>query len=145
MARSPTAVDSGRAEQTTGMGWASAAVQRLQLGMAVAVALWLLLLTACGPARRDLEVVNAWDRGVTVYVVSERAGLPDQAAPLGPVRVGATERFSAVLADSQDRFHFRYSYHRGIYEEQTDVCMAREALQQAAWRLVIPTTGHSCR
>ena len=74
------------------MGRASAAGQRLQLGMALVVALVLLLLTACGPARHDLEVVNAWDRGVAVYVVAERAGLPDQAAPLGPVRVGATER-----------------------------------------------------
>jgi len=127
------------------MGWASAAGQRLQLGMAMAVALWLLLMAACGPARHDLEVVNAWGRGVTVSVVSERAGLPDQAVPLGPVRVGATERFSAALADGQERFHFRYGYHSGIYEEQTDVCVTREALQQAAWRLVIPTTGHSCR
>jgi hypothetical protein len=105
----------------------------------------LLLMTACGPARHDLEVVNAWDRGVTVYVVAERAGLPDQAAPLGPVRVGATERFSAALAAGQDRFHFRHGYHRGIYAEQTDVCVTREALQWAARRLVIPTTRHSCR
>lgn len=127
------------------MGWASAAGQRLQLGMALVVVLVLLLLTACGPARHDLEVVNAWDRGVTVYIVSERAGLPDQAAPLGPVRVGATERFSVALADGQGRFRFRYGYHSGIYAEQTDVCVTRDALQQGAWRLVIPMTGHSCR
>ena len=127
------------------MGWAPA-IERLQRGTALAVALVLLLLTACGPAaRHDLEVVNAWDRGVTVSVVSERAGLPDQAAPLGPVRVGATERFSAALAAGQDRFHFRYGYHSGVYDEQTDVCVTRAALRRAAWRMVIPTTGHSCR
>jgi hypothetical protein len=78
------------------MGRASAPIERPQLGMATVVTLWLVLLPACGPARHDLEVVNAWDRGVTVYVVSERAGLPDQAAPLGPVRVGASEHFSAA-------------------------------------------------
>ena len=127
------------------MGRASAAGQRLQLGMALVVALVLLLLTACGPARHDLEVVNAWDRGVTVSVVSERAGLPDQAAPLGPVRAGATERFPAALAAGQERFHFRCGYHSGIYEERTDVCATRDPLRRAAWRLVIPTTGHSCR
>src|SRR5947209_20216412 len=110
------------------MGWAWAAGQRLQRGMALVVALVLLPLTACGPARHDLEVVNAWDRGVTVSAVSERAGLPDQAVPLGPVRVGATERFSAALADGQERFHFRYGYHSAVYEHRTDLCVQHDIL-----------------
>jgi hypothetical protein len=120
-------------------------LERLRLGMVMTAAMWLLLITACGPAHRDLEVVNAWDRGVTVYVVSERAGLPDQAAPIGSVRVGTTERFSAALPAGVDHFRFRYGYHAGVYEEHADLCVTREALQRADWRLVIPTTAYSCR
>ena len=49
--------------------------------------LWLLS-GACGPSSHDLEVVNRWDRGVVLYVVAERAGLPDQQLPLGSVQAG---------------------------------------------------------
>lgn len=104
-----------------------------------------LVLCACRAAEHDLEVMNAWDRGVTVSVVSERAGLPDQAAPLGPVGVGATRQFASALMENQARFRFRYTYQSGIFAEHADVCMTREALREAGWRLVIPSSGHSCQ
>lgn len=100
---------------------------------------------ACGAGRHDLEVVNARDRGITLSLVTEHAGFPDQAAPLGSVRQRAVARFPAVLATGDDRFRFRYGYQVHMVAEDVDLCVTRQALQQAGWRLTIPTTPYSCR
>lgn len=107
-------------------------------------AAFLLLSSACGPAAHDLEVVNNWDRGVVLYVVSERAGLPDQQVPLGSVQAGATQRFTVQVPGRSDRVHLRYVYHSGIFEEHVGACIAADKLRQSTtWRLVIPI-GSAC-
>jgi hypothetical protein len=107
--------------------------------------LLLMVIGACGPSSHDLEVVNNWDRGVVLYIVSERSGLPDQQVPLGNLPAGATQRFAVQVPGAADRVHVRYVYHSGIYEEHGDACIAADDLRQsAAWRLVIPT-GPACR
>ena len=111
---------------------------------ALAAGIWLLS-RACAPSSHDLEVVNNWDRGVVLYVVSERAGLPDQQTPLGTIQSGATQRFTVHILGGADRVHLRYAYHSGIFEEHADACIAGDELRQpTAWRLVIPT-GSACR
>lgn len=118
--------------------WCRRCVPVMALGLAV-------LGGACGAGRHDLEVVNAWDRGITLSLVTEHAGLPDQAAPLGSVRQRAVARFPAVLATGDDRFRFCYGYQVHMVAEDVDLCVTRQALQQAGWRLTIPTTPYSCR
>jgi hypothetical protein len=103
------------------------------------------LVVACSVRRHDLVVVNTWDRGINLYLVSQRAGLPDQYAPLGAIRGGATEHFSSALPADAEQFRFRLVYHSDVYEESATVCVTREGLERNGWRLTIPDSPSSCR
>lgn len=77
---------------------------------AAATVCWLLG-SACGPSSHELEVINNWDRGVVLYVVAERTGVPDQPTHLGSIPAGATQRFTIHIAGGSDRVHLRYAYY----------------------------------
>ena len=104
-------------------------------GYAAFAAAFLLLCSACRPNSQDLEVVNNWDRGVVLYVLFERPGLPDQQLPLGSIQAGGTQRFTLQVAGDTESVHFRYVYRSGVFEEHADACIAADELRQSAvWR-----------
>ena len=108
-------------------------------------AVLLAISLGCTALRHDLDVRNEWDRGVTVFLISERAGLPDQSTPLGVVRSGATEHFAAAVPSDAERYRFRLVYPSGVYQERADLCLTREALKQSGWHLRVPDTPYTCR
>jgi hypothetical protein len=119
-----------------------ARAHRLHYSIAVAV---LLAAIGCGSARRDLQFVKSWDRGVTIYPVAEWSGLPDQSSLLGSVRAGATGRFAQALPAQAESFRFRVTYAGSAYGPETfTLCVTRDALERSNWSLMFLSTPYSC-